>query len=366
MIANYKKFYIKRNDCDNIIQRVKGILSLVDHVKIDEIDAEILRTLLQESRTSFTDLAKKCGITVAAVRMRYKRLWKEGIINGEKMLVNPHCLGYPHIVDLGIVNAIEDQEEVAKFLESGPISELVGPVGPYSFYGKVVLSDLKKLHAIIEDFESFSKIKHVDAFIWAEAVNVEYPENLVIKPLGREKKQQNKKEAKSTSQEHSIADIDDTDRQIARIIAENSRTPFKTIASQLGLSAKTVIQRYKKLRENLLPVSTVTLDLRKLGFKSLINIYIKVSNRSKMQEIYSRLLDIPNLIVIIRLIDSYDLYCALFVEDFQALFEAEEKIRRISGVASTTIYPVPMPPSWPLSLFPKLLEGNTVPKYWNK
>ena len=73
------------------------------------------------------------------------------------------------------------------------------------------------------------------------------------------------------------------------------------------------------------------------------------------------------MIVIIRLIGNYDLYCALVVEDFQALFEAEEKIRRISGVASATIYLVPVPPSWPLSLFPKLLEGDTVqPKYWVK
>ena len=110
---------------------------MADRIKIGEIDAKILRILLSESRTSFTAIAVECKITVTAVRMRYKRLWKEGVINGEKMLVNPHCLGYRHIVDLGIINAAEDEKEVAKFLESKPyISELVSPLGKFNFDGK--------------------------------------------------------------------------------------------------------------------------------------------------------------------------------------------------------------------------------------
>jgi len=119
-------------------------------VKIDEIDAKILKILLLESRTSFTDIAAVCKITVTAVRMRYKRLWKEGVINGEVMLINPHCLGYQHIVDLCITNAIEDDREVTKFLETKPyIAGLIGPWGNYNFLGKVALRDLKKLHDII-------------------------------------------------------------------------------------------------------------------------------------------------------------------------------------------------------------------------
>jgi DNA-binding Lrp family transcriptional regulator len=332
--------------------------------KIDAIDAKILRTLLLESRTSFTDLAGECKITVAAVRMRYKRLWKEGVINGEKMLVNPHCLGYRHIVDLGIACAVEDEKDVAQFLEGNPcISELVSPYERYSFFGKVALRDLKGLHQIIEEFESFSKIKHVDAFIWNEAVNVEYPENLVLKPLSIEKKPQPKLGV--SSPDSAVVEIDETDRQIAEILTSNSRTPFKTIATQLGLSAKTVIQRYKRLRENLLPVSSITLDLSKLGFQALANVYLKVSNRSKMQELYTNLLEIPNLVVIIRLIDNSDLYCAIFLQNFQEIFEANQKLRRISGVEEVKFVLVPLPPAWPLNLFPALLEGNEIrPKYW--
>jgi DNA-binding Lrp family transcriptional regulator len=298
--------------------------------------------------------------------MRYKRLWKEGVINGEKMLVNPHCLGYRHIIDLGIMNAVENEKEVAKFLESKPfISELVGPLGKYNFYGKVALRDLNKLHDIIEDLESNRDIKRVNALIWAEAVNIEYPQNLIIKPLCHENGLKNNHRPALTNLDQAPLEIDEIDRKIAKILSEKSRTPFKKIAEQLDISTKTVIRRYKKLRENLLTLSTITLDLNKIGYKAMANLYIKVSNRSKMSEIYSQLLQIPNLIVIIRLVGSYDLYAAIALEDFEKMFEANEKIRRISGIETTEIFLTPMLPSWPLNLFPSLLENESMqPKYW--
>ena len=55
-------------------------------VEIDEIDAKILEILLSESRNSFTAIAKECKITVTAVRMRYNRLSRDGVINARAML----------------------------------------------------------------------------------------------------------------------------------------------------------------------------------------------------------------------------------------------------------------------------------------
>jgi DNA-binding Lrp family transcriptional regulator len=63
------------------------------------------------SRISFTDISKECKITVGAVRMRYKRLCRKGAINGEFPLINPHCLGYRHIVDLGSITETADKKE---------------------------------------------------------------------------------------------------------------------------------------------------------------------------------------------------------------------------------------------------------------
>ncbi len=238
--------------------------------KLDAVDARIIKILLLESRTSFTDIAGECKITVTAVRMRYKRLWRDGVINGEKMLVNPHSLGYQHIADLGMITSVENEKEVRKFIESKPyIGELVGPMGHYSFFGKVALRDLHKLRDIIEDLESNGNIKHVDALIWAEAVNVEFPANLIIKPLGQKDTRKTVEPPTLNNHMHASIDLDDVDKRIALILSQNSRTPFKNIAAELQISSKTVIQRYKKLRGGLLTLSTITVNLHKLGYQAL-------------------------------------------------------------------------------------------------
>ncbi len=337
--------------------------------KIDEIDAKILNKLLKESRTSFTEIAKECQITIGAVRMRYKRLKKEGIITGEVMLVNPHSLGYRHIVDLGITSTVEREKEVAEFLESKPyIAQMVvggGPFGKYNFFGKAALRDLNKLSSIIEDLESNPHITRVDAQIWAEAVNVEYPQNLIIKPLNGEDQEKPVRPAPINIEEAQATKFDEIDRKIAIALSQKSRTPFRKIAQELGISTKNVIQRYKRLRENVLTISTITVDLKKLGFNALAHLSIKAANRSKMPDAYAQLLKIPNLIVMIRQIGTYDLYACIALEDFEAWFKAAFLLHKIDGIQSIETLMGPTPPYWPLNLFPSLLQGDTFqPKYW--
>lgn len=333
---------------------------------LTETDAKIVRMLFAESRTSFTAIAKECHLTIAAVRMRYMRLRKEGIITGEKMLINPYCLGYRHIVDLGIVTDVDKEKEVAKFLEAKSyISQVIGPMGKYNFYGKVALQDLNKLQEILEDLKQNYNIKQIQAFIWSQAVGVEYPQNLVLRHSSKE---ETKKQALTQIKIDLTPNlkIDDIDRRIAIILTRDSRIPFKRIADDLGVSIKTVVQKYKRLRGKLLTLSTVTVDLKKLGYNALANLYIKASNGSKLSEVHSQLLEIPNVIVTIKLIGDYDMYVAIVLEEFDKMFEVLGKIRKISGVEATDIFLVPLPPSWPLNLFPSLLEGESMPKYWQE
>jgi Lrp/AsnC family transcriptional regulator for asnA, asnC and gidA len=383
--------------------------------KIDETSAKILKTLLRESRTSFTEIAKDCKISVGAVRMRYKRLWKEGVIKGEVMLVNPHSLGYKCISDLGITTTVENEKEVMKFLTSKPyISQIAGPLGKYNIWAKVALHDTQDLSKILEDIETNPYIKHVNALIWVEAINIEYPENLVINSLTTINRQKHTSNEQNPAQriptnnaeetriridetDRKIATIlsqnsrtpfrniaqqlnvstknviqryktririDETDRKIATILSQNSRTPFRKIAQQLNVSTKNVIQRYKRLRENLLTLSTITVDLNKLGYKAMANVFVKAANRSKTSEIHAQMLQIPNLIVAIRLLGAYDLYAAIVLTDFEELFNAQEQIRRIQHIEKTDIFLTPNVPEWPLNLFPSLLQSEFMgPKF---
>ena len=329
---------------------------------IDVIDAKILHILLNESRTSFTNIAKTCSISVGAVRMRYAKLKKTGIITGETMQVNPHSLGYQYVSDLGITTDIEKEAEVKEFFNTKPyLAHTVGPLGKYNFWTKVVLSDIKELNSIIEDLEAHPSIRRVDAFTWSEAVYMDHAENLVIPPLSE------KGYAEFRAQRGLVdsgcfekVELDAKDLEIVKVLSAHSRIPFRKIAQSLGISTKNVIQRYRRLRKSVLVRSSITVDLRKLGYAAWAHLLIKVENRSKVGEICGQLLALRNLIVLIRYIGVYDLYATVVVADFEDLFEVTERIRRIRAVEQTDVYVSPIFPRWPFNLFTFLLDPENM------
>jgi Lrp/AsnC family transcriptional regulator for asnA, asnC and gidA len=322
--------------------------------KLDQIDAKILKILLKEARTSFTDIAKECQITIGAVRMRYKNMVKAGIINGQIMQVNPQSLGYKCIADIGIITSMDNEKKVSEFLKTRQyVQHILGLFGKYNIGVKVALKDVKQLTEIIEDLESNIYIKHVDAMIWAETINMDHNENLVIKPLPLEPQVSPAKPTQNLNNEEIV--LDQKDRQIARILTGNARIPFKKIAEQLGISTKNVIQRYKRLQGNLLTLSTVTVDLNKLGYNAMAHNFIKVANRSKMPEVYAQILKIPNVIVVIRLIGTYDLFAIAVLETFEDEFNLRASLRKIQDIEKTDTFLNPNFKAYPLNIFSQLI-----------
>ena len=128
---------------------------LKEQTRIDETDAIILKMLLVNSRTSLTEIAKSCKITVGAVRMRIMRLKKDGVIKGEVVLVNPHSLGYKCIVDLGIKTPVEHEKEVADFLRDKlSKANVVGAFAKYNVFAVAPLKNIHELAGLVEDLES--------------------------------------------------------------------------------------------------------------------------------------------------------------------------------------------------------------------
>lgn len=322
--------------------------------KIDETDAIILRQLLRESRTSFTELAKICRITVGAVRMRYKKLWRIGVINGEIMQVNPQSLGYNCVVDIGILTRTEDESKVFDFLKSRPyVQYVVGVFGKYNLSLKVALGNMEQLTAILEDLETNTLIKQLDTMMWGETVNVDHPENLTILPTNVITRNQSIPYNPMATRQP--LELDATDKEIARILSNHSRTTFRKIAEQTGISTKNVIQRYRRLRGTILTLSSITVDLNKLGYRANAFCMIKVTNKSKLPEIYNQIIHLPNLIFSVRTIGAYDIVALAALQNFNGLFQFKEQVRKIQGVEEAEFYLGPSPPSYPLNLFQALL-----------
>jgi Lrp/AsnC family transcriptional regulator for asnA, asnC and gidA len=325
---------------------------MICKTNIDEIDAKIIKTLLSESRTSFSKIAKDCKISVAAVRMRYKHLWKIGIINGETMLVNPYALGYSYICLIGMVVNAENEQKAIDFLASKPYIPIVFKnFGKYSLGTQVALRNIDKLSKMQQDLEESQLIKHVDSLILVDDMIIEHPENLIVKPFnGRIEPESKVMEKKGPN-----VQLDEIDRKIAKILTQKSRTSFRKIAAQLGTSPKRVIERYKKLRENLLTLSTITVDLNKLGYSAGAYLFIKLANKGTTSEVATELLKTPNLIVLVKYIGIYDLFAHVVFEDFQQYFKIVENIKKIQNIEQLDIFLTPNFPAWPLNRFASLL-----------
>src|SRR5690625_2140032 len=70
--------------------------------KLDDIDHNILDILIDNTRTSFTDIAKKLDITAGTVHLRVKKMEEAGIITGSSLQVDYNKLGYSFIAYVGV------------------------------------------------------------------------------------------------------------------------------------------------------------------------------------------------------------------------------------------------------------------------
>jgi Lrp/AsnC family transcriptional regulator, regulator for asnA, asnC and gidA len=330
---------------------------LRNRTTIDVTDAKILKTLLMESRTSFTEIAKDCKISVGAVRKRYKRLRKTGIINGEIMQVNPTSVGYKCIANIGVITAKEDESKVIEFLKSKPYSCVVFK----NLFERINIATIISLHAFEElsgtmrEIEANPLIKHANALIWSKTSGLDRPENLILTPSFSENEIEQHPKPDTTNLEK--AKIDKTDRQIAKILSQNSRTPFTKIAEELNISTKNVIQRYTKLKGTMLASSTITVNLKKLGYNAMAHLLIKVANRSKTPEILDKMLQIPNLITVMELFGGeYDLFPIIVLRDYEELFKLKKQINTIQGIEQSDMILSEPYYAWPLNLFTSLLD----------
>lgn len=62
---------------------------------IDNIDAGIVRAVVQDARATLADLSGAVGLSVSAVQTRLRRLESRGVITGYRALVDAEAVGKP-------------------------------------------------------------------------------------------------------------------------------------------------------------------------------------------------------------------------------------------------------------------------------
>ena len=109
------KVFINRKTFDQVMtarQQDAGQL------KLDDLDIDILRSLNQNARKSFRDIAKELHVSLTTVSNRVRAMERASVIQGYMPIIDPAKLGYDIMVVIGIKvihgKIVETERDLAK------------------------------------------------------------------------------------------------------------------------------------------------------------------------------------------------------------------------------------------------------------
>ncbi|MDH3698638.1 MAG: Lrp/AsnC ligand binding domain-containing protein [Flavobacteriaceae bacterium] len=137
-------------------------------VKIDGIDKKILRMLMEDARRPILEIARKIGISGAAIHQRLRKLERSGLIQGSKFLINPKVMGYTTMAYVGIyLDKAMSNPMAVKELEKIPeVLECHYTTGDWSILVKVLCKDNEHLmHVLNKNIQQISGVSRTETFI---------------------------------------------------------------------------------------------------------------------------------------------------------------------------------------------------------
>ena len=150
--------------------------------KFDKIDMKILKILLKDARTSFSEVGKECGLSSNSVRLRFERLRKTGIINGLITQVNPKSLEQNYIAFVFVQTRVRNIQQIFEFLKNTPnLIHITKLMGRYNILIIVALTAVNEIDRVIRYIKGNQQVLNVDFGIASNVVNVDYHQNLEIK-----------------------------------------------------------------------------------------------------------------------------------------------------------------------------------------
>ncbi len=152
---------------------------------IDEIDVKIIRALQKDARTTFTDIARDCGVSTDTISKRFRKMKKADLVRGTTILLNPKSFGYDCVASLGINVSYPHLKEVVELLRKIP--EMVfytTSMGTNDIFCITLLKNVGRLSQVKDLIKGHPMVKEVTTSIWIDEILL-CPENFEFEHLNR-------------------------------------------------------------------------------------------------------------------------------------------------------------------------------------
>lgn len=145
---------------------------------IEELELKIVRSLNQNSRKSFREIAKEIGTSAPVVINKIKRLEEQGAIKGYIPLLDPEYFGFNLIAIVGIRisdgKLIETQEKIAEDSHVFAIYDVTGE------WDSIVIAHFKSRDDLNIFIKNVLSQKYVDRTVTHIVLNVVKDERKLI------------------------------------------------------------------------------------------------------------------------------------------------------------------------------------------
>ena len=300
-------------------------------IKLKEIDKKILKELLIHGRKDFSKIAKNLNVTSKMVWNRYSILKKAGVIIGATTHVNYRkCYGLYTVFTIKMPpdrrdKAIENINKMSRvYIILKGIQKNILSIG-------ITIENLNEIDSVKNKLSAITWADEIESEIWLDIINI--PENLKALKIKTKNYQTNKKTYENT-QTGKLKDpkIDNIDFEIIDLLSINGRMPFSQIAKKVGKSSDTITKRYHKMVESEILKVVIQINPLKLGYKGWITFNLTFSAKVSLQEKITEIINIPNIIHLVKTKGLFDLVVYVFVKDINQIFEMQKKFSNFDGL----------------------------------
>lgn len=137
-------------------------------IEIDGIDKEILRDLMEDARKPILQIAKKVGISGAAIHQRLKKLEQAGVIIGSRFIVDNKVLGYTTVAFVGVYleKAANNSDAVRELKKIPEVLECHYTTGNWSVLIKIICRDNEHLMQMLnKKIQTIEGVSRTETFI---------------------------------------------------------------------------------------------------------------------------------------------------------------------------------------------------------
>jgi len=129
---------------------------------IDEKDLKIIEILMNNSRASYSEIAKVLGVSDVAVIKRIRKLEQQGVIKKYTVIVDPKKLGYEVVSITGIDVEPEYLFKIVSFLEKKDyVKYLALTSGDHQIIATIWARTREELEKILDEIMKTSGVKRV-------------------------------------------------------------------------------------------------------------------------------------------------------------------------------------------------------------